>query len=382
MNVLFISYAEVSLRGDRVRTVAMLRALADAGHRVDVVASSADIPDHPHIRILEGCGSKPLCRSRLRMRCLQAFGRISYDAVHAVDDAVFFGERLCRWKKIPFVYDASRRFTGTAGTGAGTLLRLFPKILRRSEERVLLRAKTIFSPCPLLTADLLSLDREASVVQLEGVPMQSLHVRQDVDRAALFLSYDVRPGPVVVCSVLPGCTTGLRNLFVALRKVVDASPDTVFFFRGGGGEQAGKMAANLDIAERCIFLPSEDAAAFLSVLDVADAALLIPQRKSRYVHPIVYTLLNAGAPLVTVHEAAYDEVLTEKTSVQVLESADSIAEGILRVIQAEGILRVIQEPLFSLAVAMEGQQLVADRYTYSSFKHKVRMTYHQVFKQE
>ncbi len=371
MNVLFISYAEVSLRGGRLRTVAMLRALADAGHRVDVVASVCDLPDHPHIRVLEGCGGKPLCRSRLRARCFRAVGRVQYDAVHAVDDAVFFGERLCRWKKIPLVYDASRRFTGSAGTGGG-FMRSFPKYLRHREGRVMANAKTIFSPCSVLTSDLLSMNKSASVVQLEGVPLQSLHARDEVDRAGLFRSYGLRPASVVVCSVLPESTTGLRNLFVALRKVSDASPDTLFFFRGGG-EAAEKMATHLDILEKCQFILPEDTAAFLSVLDIADAVLLVPQGKSRYIHSVVYTLLHAGAPLVAVHQAAYNDVLTEKTSVQVLESSDSIAEG---------ILRVIQEPLFSLAVAMEGQQLVADHYTYSSFKHKVRMAYHQVFKQE
>lgn len=374
MNILFISYTEVSLRGGRVRTVAMLRALADAGHRVDIIAPVAYFPPHPHIRVLEDeAGRNPYNRIRLGARIVSAVGRGEYDAIHAVDAAVFLGDRLGRWKKIPLVYNASRRFSGSVATGLSWNERMFPKRYRRLEQRAVAHSEAIFSPCSALSADLLALDKEAKVVQLEGVPMQSLHSREELDRNDLYQRYGIRSGPMVVCGLMPVATTTLRNLFISLRKVVDALPDVTFFFRGGKGGQAEKMATNLDISDQCIFLPASDADQFLSVLSVADAALMIPRANSRYMHSIVYTLLQSGTPLVAVQDAAYDEVLTDKTAVRVLDESDAIAEG---------LLRVIQEPLFSLAIAMGAQQVVAERYTYSSYKHKVRMTCHQVFKHE
>jgi hypothetical protein len=155
--------------------------------------------------------------------------------------------------------------------------------------------------------------------------------------------------------------------------VIETVPDTAFFFMGDVNMAAQKMAANLDIADHCVFLSPEKPETFLYVLKIADAVLFVPQGNSRYIHSQVYTLLHASAPLVATHDSAYDEVLTEKTSVRVLPGSESIAEG---------VLRAIQEPLFSLAVAVEGQQLVADRHTYSSFKHKVRMAYHKLLKQK
>ncbi len=171
----------------------------------------------------------------------------------------------------------------------------------------------------------------------------------------------------MVCSALPGHAVGFRQLLMAARKVIDVVPGAVFFFKGAPQRQAEKMAANLDITDHCVFLSPDEPESFFSALEIADAVLMVPRGESRYIHPQVYTLLHAGAPLVTIHDAVYDKVLTEKTSVRVLSNSESIAEG---------LLRVIQEPLFSLAVALEGQQLVADRHTYSSFKHKVRMAYH------
>ncbi len=369
MNILFISYAEMSLRRGDVRAAAMLRALADAGHRVDLVAPHTDLPDHPHIQVLAGGGEKPIRRAVLRMECLRAARRGSYDAIHAVDEAAFFAMRLCRWKKTPLVYDAARCFTGKAGSGTSSLWRFFPKHLQRMEAEVLERAVTVFSPCSALTADLHGMDRAAPVVQLADIPAQPLHARRDGDKSTLLESFGKRPGPVVVCSLLPGHAVDFRKLLMAARKVVDALPDAVFFFRGGAHEEAVKMAANLDIADHCIFLSPDDHEVFLSALEIADAVLLVPPGGSRYIHPQVYTLLHAAAPLVAIHDASFDGVLTEETALRVLPGSESIAEG---------LLRAIQEPLFSLAVSVGGQQLVASRHTYSSFKHKVRMAYHQL----
>ncbi len=376
MNILFISYADVSLCRESVRAVAMLRALADAGHRVDLVTPHTDLPDHPHIRVLAGGEGETVCRIKLRAVALLAAWRGSFDAVHAVDESVFFAIHLCRWRKIPLIYDAVRCFSARAGSGVFNLGRSPSKHLRVLEGRVLERADTVFSPCSALTADLRGVHRDARIVQLEDIPAQALYARRNTEKSLLLPSLSGKrpapgsskaPGPVVVYRVLPGHARGFRELLLAARKVADALPEALFFFRGIPPGQAEKMAANLDIADRCTFLSPDEPELFLSALEIADAILMVPPGGSRYIHPQVHTLLQAGVPLVTIHDSAYDEVLTDKTSVRVLPNSESIAEG---------LLRVIKEPLFSLAVALEGQQLVTTRHTYSSFKHNVRMVYY------
>ena len=367
MNILFISYAEISLCRGSVRSVAMLYALADAGHRVDLLTPYIDLPDHPHIRVLVDSEGRSVRRSRLRVAGRRVARRNSYDAIHAVDEAIFFAMRLCRWKKIPLIYDAARCFSGKVGSRPSISGRFFPKHLRRMEAKVLERARIIFSPCCVLTADLRGVDGNVRVMQLEDIPVQPLYARRNTEPSVRSGPSGERSGRVVVCSALPGQTLGYRKLLMAARKVIEAEPDTTFFFKGITRDEAGKMMVNLDIAGHCIFLSSDDPKPFLSALEIADVVLMVPHGSSRYIHPQVYTLLHAAAPLVTVSTAVYDGVLTDKTSMHVLPNSESIAEG---------LLRVIHEPLLSLATALEGQQLVADRHTYSSFKHNMRMAYH------
>ena len=371
MNVLFVSYAEISLRGEGMRSAAMLRALADAGHGVDVVAPLVRIQDHPCIRELarEDDGP-PRKRSRMRAKARQAVRQTKYDAVHAVDDAVFFALRLVRWKKIPLVYDAVRRFSGKAGQAPSRLWKAFPRFLYRQEVKVLGRAALVYSSCAALTADLRAAEKNAAVVQLEDVPVQSLLPGLDIDKASLFSSLGGSAGAIVVCDMLPGSAAGLRNVLMAVLKVVEVIPDVTFFFLSEMPAQAGEMVQKLDISSNCVFLPPDDSETFLKALHVAAAALLIPPVGSRYIHPRVYTLLHAPAALVAVHDAAYDDVLTEQTTIPVLADSDSMAAG---------VLRAIQEPLFSRTIGTHGQQLVADHYSFSTFKHKVRMKYHELF---
>ena len=83
----------------------------------------------------------------------------------------------------------------------------------------------------------------------------------------------------------------------------------------------------------------------------------------------MFTALHSPSALVAVQEGAYSRVLDGRNSIQVVSSAESIADG---------ILRVFQEPLLALAIAVEGQQLIANHHSFSSFKHKIRMSYHKL----
>lgn len=349
----------------------MLRALADAGHQVFVITAHTDLSEHPHITVLAGRTSSPLSRWHLRKAFVKATGTQRFDVVHAEDAAVIFTARLCRLRKIRFIYSAVRCFTGPVGQAPFRHWKWFPEHFQKVEKRILKQADSIITPGATLRADIENLFPAARIFQIEDVPVQMLFGYREVDRGALLERFkDVTPSGVV-CGLLPDNRDELRKVLMATRKVVDAIPTVSFFLKGRLVKEAEALAVNLDIQNRCVLLNNEEMELFLSALDMADVALLIPTHGSRYVHSEIYTLLHSPAPLVAVHEGACSELLTEQNCSEVLSSAESIAEG---------IIRVIQEPLFSIGLGSEGQQLIADRFSLSSFKHKVRMAYHEMMK--
>ncbi|WP_372807275.1 hypothetical protein [Pontiella sp.] len=373
MNILFVSYGELSLGKGALRSFCMIRTLAEAGHRIDIVAARVEFPEHPNVRVLSGDGAAPLSKPRIRLAALRASGRQTYDCMHAVDDAVVFVSRVVRFRKSKLIYDASRCFTGSVGSEPSVLYKLFPRHFRQLEKKILTQAAAVLVPCPVLKSDLRNLERNAAIVQIEDVPAQSLFAGYQIERATLMERFEGVASSWVVCSILPGNAKELRKLLVAARKVIETVPDAAFFFKGDLVEEAEKLAANLDIRGRCSFLAADETAEFLAALELADAAMLMPQSASRYIHHEVFTLLHSPAPLVAIQCSAYEKILTDRNSIPVLPSSESISEG---------LLRALQEPLFSLGIALEGQQLVAGKFTFSSFKHKLRMAYHEALKKK
>ncbi len=367
MNVLFVTYGDLSVRGGNSRSGSILLALADAGHQVDVIASRIDLSDHPHIRVISGTVGKRQSLLKLKLQMLKATGRSSYDVVHAVDDSILFASHLCRLRKIKLVYDAIRCFTGKGGSSPSLCWRLMPKRAVSWEKRFLLQSAATITSCSQLTAELKAVASDAHVVQVDNVPLQSLVPRKEIERFSLLKRFRKEPTAIVVCCVLPGNSCELNKIFMTARKVIEAMPGTAFFFTGLAEPEAESIALKLDIQDQCTFLAPNEAEVYLAALGIANAAWLVPEPGGRYIHEEVFTLLRSPAPLVCIHDSAYNELLSPKNAVQVLSDIDSLAEG---------ILQVIMEPLFSVALATEGQQLVADHFSLSSFKHKIRMTYH------
>ncbi len=369
MNILFATYGRLSVGAGAIRSVSLLRALADAGHQVDVIAAGTDIESHTNVQILVAETDRPLSKQKLHKALRHTMRGRHYDAVHAVDDAIIPVTRWIKPKRTKMVYEASRCFTGTNGEPPTWFWKLFPTRCEGIEKKILRRSALVFSSCDDLTSDLRKLAGDSRVVQVEDIPAQPLFSKKDVDKAAIVSELENGVSFLVGCSVLQGNRSELRTLLLAARKVLEKIPRAGFFFKGVPVDEAQSMAANLEIQNRCIFLPADASERFLSVLSIADAALFVPRPGCRYRHPDILTLLNSPALVVAIHEGAYSALLSDRNSYLVDYTATSIAEG---------LLRVVQEPLIAFGIVAEAQQLIADRYSFSSFKHKVRLAYHDL----
>lgn len=369
MNVLFVTFGRLSVGAGEIRSVSMVRALADAGNQVDVIAAGIDFDAHPNIRALIGEDDHSPSRRKMRLALKRAIKNRSYQVVHAVDHAAVYAVRIVKPKKMRLVYQAARCFTGMNGEAPSLYWKLFPTCCQRMERKILRRSAMVFTSCEDLSADLGKVAGNIRLIQIEDVPAQSLFPRKESNRNVVAAQFHGGTSYLVVCCILPGNRGELRTLLLAARKVVEKIPHAGFVFKGLAVEEARNMAANLEINERCIFVSEDDTERFHSALSVADTALFVPRPGCRYRHPEILTLLNSPALVVAIHEQAYAALLTDRNSMQVDFTATSIAEG---------LLRVVQEPLLSFGVIADAQQQIADHYSFSSFKHKVRMAYHDL----
>lgn len=369
MNILYATFGSLHVGTWDIRSVAMLRALGDAGHQVDLIAASTDIGYHPNIQILTAPSpEKRLSFGRLRREMVRAIKRKRYDVVHAVDEAALHVARMNRVKRSGVVYEAYRCFSGPNGEAPAGIYRLFPARCARLEAHLLRRADVVLSSNAMLSSDLKQRFGDVNIVHLEDVPAHPFFPLQGVDRSSIVEGFEGGISFLVAVSVMSGNKKELKTLMLAVRKVLEKVPRAGFFFKGVDSVDAEQMLVNLDIGDRCRFLP-DNLRLFLDVLSLADAVLFVPRPQCRYPHPEIMTLMNSHALVVAVKNGAYSELLTEENSLLVNHTATSISEG---------LLRVVQEPLFSFVAATEAQRMVADRYSFSSFKHRLRMVYHEL----
>jgi hypothetical protein len=365
MNILFISFSEIPLSGGAGRSYAMVRALAEAGHTIDLLTPKSTAPCSGSIRVLGGAGYKGLSRAsfRLLIGWTVFFGK--YDAVHAVDGAAFFVVKMRRWVKTRLVYDAQSRVRDGEGV-LPLLMRISPAFMRSLERGLLRKASLVFSTCEVLSRDLKALCAGVPLVQVEDVPVQFISPRQEDEEYDLFAWFERRPTYLVTGCFHETMEGGNRTLMLAVRKVLDVVPDAAFVIKCADTLSLEEIARSLDIAARCIFITEQAPGVFQKALRAADATLFVPLRGGRYIHEDVYSLMNAGVPLVTLREQAYRALLGDHNSIPAIFSSESLTES---------ILRAIQEPLLAYPLAVEAQKMIADHYGFSSFKYRLRKAY-------
>ncbi|MBN2684887.1 MAG: glycosyltransferase [Pontiellaceae bacterium] len=348
--------------------MSFLRALADAGHHVDVAASEVELGAVDNIAVL--CGGSGVCpRRRIRLCVLGALKDNSYDVVHAVDDAFIFVSRFARLKRIKTVYEASRCFTGPKGVAPNWFWKSFPKHHQVVERKLLDSADLIFSANDQLTGDLTNISKACRVEQMEDTPVQPMLSLPPIERSGVSGDFGAEASLIVVCRVLHSDRGGLKKILLATRKLLDKVPHALFYFVGPTSAEVGSMAANLDIRNRCSFIPPDKPERYFSVLSVADLVLFVPCRGERYPDAEIMSLLNSSALVVAVHDSAYSQILTEENCVLVDHSTS---------LMAEGLLRSVQEPLLAFGLVNNARQLIADRYSFSSFKYRVRKAYREL----
>lgn len=370
MNILFATFGLLSVGEGAIRSVSLLRAMADAGHNVDVIAGGFDLCPHPNIHVLNEDQSKTRSRRKIRVSTLKALRRKRYDVVHLVDDTILYLFRSRRMKRVSIVYEAHRCFFGANGSSPAWHWRLMSKqYCQILEKRALARSSIVFSSCEELTADLRRVEESVKIVQVDDIPAHPLFPKKDPDRIQAIDALNGGARFLVVCSVQSVNPGELRAVLMAARKVIERIPEAGFFFKGISAEQAKPVVESLDIQSRCVFLPAHETPRFLEVLAVADTALFFPRMGQRYRHPEILTLLNSPALVVAVRDGAYASLLNEKNCVQVECTATAIADG---------LMRGIREPLLSFGIVADAQAMIANKHSFSTFKHKVRMAYHEM----
>ncbi len=383
MKVLFLAPQPFfRIRGTPINIRNVVTALAEAGHRVDLLCypfgEDLEIPGvrihrvrrPPAVRDVKVGPSLAKIPLDLLM-FLHAFGlvrREGYDVIHAVEESVFFAGWLAGMAGARLVYDMDSCISDQLQyTGFVTLAPVIG-LVRHLEKRAMCRADVVLTVCKRLSDEVRRRCPSARVVQIEDAPIQASF--QDDIEGARRLREELGLGdePAVVYTGNFESYQGVELLIRAARLVHEREPAVRFVLAGGEPEQVERMravASDLDLGDVCIFAgkrPMNEMAAFMTAATV----LVSPRIRGENTALKIYTYMQSGRPIVATRLDTHTQVLDQDCAILVNPQAGDLAAG---------ILRGIREPLLAAALGREAVARVAARYSLASFKHKVREVY-------
>jgi glycosyltransferase involved in cell wall biosynthesis len=364
------------VRGTPLAVRAMLRALSELGHAVDLLTFPqgeplAPLPGLRHIRSLR----LPVGRVRAGPSlakllldvpfALEASLRLllgRYDVVHAVEEAAHLLAPWARLLRVPMVMDVDSqipdqlRYSGFATRGP--LL----AIAEALERFALRNAAVVVTVCRSLTDGVARVAPNARVFQLEDPPLVDAQPPDASVVASLRASLGLSAAPVVLYSGNLESYQGVELLVDAAARVAEAQ----FLFMGGEpGEVEALSARAAGSGRRCVFAgkrPPSQLPAFLALADV----LVSPRLRGANTPFKVYTYLASGKPLVATRLPTHTQLLDDSLAYLVEPTADGLASG---------IRAALADPAEAASRGRRGRELIEREYSEARFVEKLGSAY-------
>jgi glycosyltransferase involved in cell wall biosynthesis len=374
MRILFLApqpFFEV--RGTPLAVLAMVRALGELGHDVDLLTfpqgDDVSVPGVQHRRSLRlpvgrvrpgASVAKLLLDVPFLAEAVWRMANGAYDAVHAVEEAAHLAAPFAGLLGLPLVVDVDSSIPDQLAHSAFPLRRPLRWLAEVMEGHALAGSAAVITVCSSLTESVQARAPGAHVFQIEDPPLVDLESTAEPEAVeSLRASLGLSAAPVVLYSGNFEPYQGVEHLVAAAAQV----PQAQFVFMGGERREIDALAARA--SGRCVFAgkrPTSELPLFLGLADV----LASPRCQGGNTPFKIYTYLASGKPLVATRIASHTQLLDDSLAVLVEPTGSGLAAG---------ILQVLDRPREAAARAARGQALIAAEYSPARFKAKVARAY-------
>lgn len=372
------------VKGSSIRLEHTFSALAEAGHKVDVLCypggANLDI-DGVRIRrvpFLPGLASfarhrgwgNPFMNLLMFLRAGWLCLRGGYEAVHVVQPACWFS----LWYKRPLgrflICDLHGPIRDTLRDTASILSRPLLPWKEAKSRRTIENADAVIVRSSGLAEKLKEEIPEGKFFFIGDAPLAASFQPDEEGAGQLRSKHGIGQNPVVVYTGSFDAAHGVDVLLRAAQRIAKSVDGVKVIFVGGESDQIARMeklARSLDLAETCLFVGEQPMSRIPAYISAA-TVLVSPHLRSSYPVSKLFTYMQSGKPIVATRIPAHLDVLDESCSILVVPQAEAIADG---------VLRALREPLLAQGLGIEAMARVGAKYSLSSFRHRVRSVYQQ-----
>ena len=328
-----------------------IKVLGELGYKVDLVTYpfGRDI-QMSHLRIMRSVRPPFITSVRIGpsmvkfvldlLLAVTAFKQAlmgSYDAIHSHEEAGVLGAILSELLGIPHLYDMHSSLPQQLKNFDYTKSSLLRGLFARAERKMIDSARVVITICQELQDSVVAAgagDRAFLIENVMGGDMTSVAedpgVAQDV-RA----DYEIRSDQSLILY------TGTFEEYQGLELLTDAAaclarscPAGRILVVGGEPEQVARARHRADsIGSPMVFVgqrPPEEIPGFIEACDI-----LVSPRVSGTNTPLkIYSYLRSGRPIVATDLRTHTQVLTSDTALLVPPDPESLAAGLLALIQS------------------------------------------------
>jgi glycosyltransferase involved in cell wall biosynthesis len=292
--------------------------------------------------------------------------RERYDVVHAVEEMIFPALVLAG-RKTPVIYDMQSSLPDQLRTHTVFRSRLMQRLLRWLERQAVTRSSAVICSAGLLSyVTSIAPRAHAKEWKFVGLPPArdggiALQLRESLglSSAARVILYVGTFEPY----------QGIETLLHAMHLVRAKVPECVLVLIGATPtDNLGELevAKSLVAAGSLHIVPRQPRAAIPSYFKMADV-LVSPRAYGENIPLKIFDYMLAEKPIVATDIVAHRSVLNDSTAVLVDRTASSMAEGIIRLLQAPELGAALSAAALSESQKYQGHesflQLVKNLYT-------------------
>jgi glycosyltransferase involved in cell wall biosynthesis len=368
----------LEVRGTPLAVLAMLRALGNLGHQVELLSypqgDAVELPGLLHRRSLRlpvGRVRPGPSLAKLALDVpfmLEAYWRMAsgrFDVVHAVEEAAHLAAPLARLLRLPLVVDVDSSIPDQLRESRFATRGPLVWVAERLERHALGGAAAVITVCTSLSEGVRRTAPATAVFQIEDPPLAgpagpATLAAADTLRTSLAL--DARP--VVFYS-------GNFEPYQGVELLVDTAsrvPDVQFLFMGGEPAEIAALrerAVRGGAGGRCLFSGKRSPSELPSFLALA-SVLASPRLRGANTPFKLYTYLASGKPVVATRISSHTQLLDDSLAYLVEPTPDGLAQG---------ILQALAEPAEAGRRARRGLELVEREFSAARHAEKVRDAY-------
>lgn len=358
-------------RGTPIAVRLLLRALSEAGHRVEVVTfhEGEDVvfPGVTLHRIrrpfgIAGIGpgfslKKLICDVWLFFRVWGVARRERPDRIHAVEEGVF----MAPWFGVPYIYDMDSCLSAQLIDKA-PLLRPLGPLFRAMERSAVRRAEVVVPVCPALA------DIAVGYGAKQVTVLPDISLLQDAPESDEPLDLPVRQGVrFMYIGNLEGYQ-GVDLLVEALARARATREDLELVVVGGTDPHQRKLretSAALGI-EPHVIVAGARPTSMLPRLCAETDVLVSPRTQGVNTPMKIYSYLDSGKPLLATSLPTHTQVLTDEIACLAAPTPDGLADG---------MLRLARDPDLRSRLGTAGRAYAQTHHSYPAFAATVAAIY-------